>query len=196
MRVVTLCGSHHSGSTNAVVLTTIARRLADAGVEVEPLRVDDDVPSFRPESIDRPPDAVLALRDAFGAADGAVFAVPEYAGGLPGWVKNITDWMVGVAAFYERPVVVASAATAGGANAIEQLARTLTWQGAYVVATASIAAPLTIVRDDELTDADAIARLHAAADVLVAVLSGRITAAQAAAGALAPIGLDLADRPD
>jgi chromate reductase, NAD(P)H dehydrogenase (quinone) len=91
--------------------------------------------------------------------------VPEYAGGLPGWVKNITDWMVGAAAFYERPVAIASAATAGGTNAIEQLVRTLTWQGAYVVATVGIAAPLTIVRDRELTDATAIARLHELADL-------------------------------
>ena len=35
MRVATLCGSHHSASTNAVVIATIAARLAAAGVEIE-----------------------------------------------------------------------------------------------------------------------------------------------------------------
>ena len=196
MHVVTLCGSHHSGSTNAVVLHTISRRLVSAGATVEPIDISIDVPSFRPESVEQPPEAVRAIRDIFRRADGAVFAIPEYAGGLPGWVKNITDWMVGAAALYQRPVVVVSAATAGGSNAIAQMARTLTWQGAYVVATSSIAAPLTIVRDDELTDETAIARLHDTADVLAAVIRGELQPDLAAAAALRPLGLDLSDRSD
>jgi chromate reductase, NAD(P)H dehydrogenase (quinone) len=196
MRIATLCGSHHSGSTNAVVLDTITRRLVAAGATVERIDSSVDVPSFRPESVEEPPEAVRTIRDTFRRADGVVFAVPEYAGGVPGWVKNITDWMVVAAALYERPVVVVSAATAGGANAIDQLARTLTWQGAYVVATSSIAAPLTMVRDDELTDGAAIARLHDAADLLVAVLRGELAVDAAAADALRPLGLDLSDRSD
>lgn len=194
MHVVTLCGSHHSGSTNAVVIATLSRRLASAGATVEPIDTSVDVPSFRPELVDRPPESVRAIRDSFSRADGVVFAIPEYAGGLPGWVKNITDWMVGAAALYERPVVVTSAATAGGTNAIEQMARTLTWQGAYVVATSSIAAPLTIVRDDELTDETAIARLHEVADVLAAVIRGELDVDVATADALRPLGLDVSDR--
>jgi NAD(P)H-dependent FMN reductase len=196
MHVVTLCGSHHSGSTNAVVLDTISRRLVSAGSTVEPIDISVDVPSFRPESMEQPPEAVRAIRDAFRRADGVVFAIPEYAGGVPGWVKNITDWMVGAAALYERLVVVVSAATAGGANAIEQMARTLTWQGAYVVATSSIAAPLTIVRDDEITDSATIARLHDVADLLAGVIRGDLGADLAAAAALRPLGLDLSDRSD
>jgi chromate reductase, NAD(P)H dehydrogenase (quinone) len=196
MRIVTLCGSHHSGSTNAIVLDEITRRLVRLGATVDPVDVSVDLPSFRPESVDQPPESVVVLRDAFGHADGVVVAVPEYAGGLPGWVKNITDWMVGAAAFYERPVAIASAATAGGTNAIEQLVRTLTWQGAYVVATVGIAAPLTIVRDRELTDATAIARLHELADLLAAVVTGERDVATATEAALAPLGLDLSDRPD
>jgi chromate reductase, NAD(P)H dehydrogenase (quinone) len=196
MHVVTLCGSHHSGSTNAVVLATVSRRLVSAGATVEPIDTSVDVPSFRPESVEQPPAAVRAIRDAFRRADGVVFAIPEYAGGTPGWVKNITDWMVGAAALYEIPVVVVSAATAGGSNAIEQLARTLTWQGAYVVATSGIAAPLTMVRDDELTDAGAIARLHDVADALVAVLRGELEVDVATSDALRPLGLDLSDRTD
>lgn len=196
MHVVTLCGSHHSGSTNAVVLATISRHLVAGGATVEQIDASVDVPSFRPESMEQPPATVRAIREAFRRADGVVFAVPEYAGGAPGWVKNITDWMVGAAALYERPVVVVSAATAGGANAIEQMARTLTWQGAYVVATASIAAPLTIVRDDELTDEATIAHLHDVADVLVAVVRGEVEAGHAAEAALPPLGLDLSDRSD
>lgn len=196
MHVATLCGSLHSGSTNAILLATVADRLGARGATVMPVTVTDDLPPFRPESVDDPPTAIAAIRETFRQADAAVFAVPEYAGGMPGWVKNILDWMVGAAALYERPVVVASAATAGGANAIQQTAQTLTWQGAYVVATCSIAAPLTIVRDQRLTDDDAIARLHAAADVLVDVVLGKQPAAETTAAALAPLGLALLDRAD
>lgn len=194
MHVATLCGSLHSGSTNAVALATIARRLEAAGVTVRRIDPAGCLPSFRPESVDEPPESVLAIRDAFRACDAVVFAIPEYAGGLPGWVKNITDWMVGAAALYERPTVVVSAATAGGANAIEQMARTLTWQGAYVVATCGIAAPLTMVRDGRFTDAAVVTRLDAVADGLVAVLRGERDIAVATAEALRPLHLDLADR--
>ena len=80
MRVVTVCGSHHSRSTNAVALDVIARRLAAAGIEVTALDVGVDLPSFRPEAVDEPPAAVQVVRDTFRAADGVAFATPEYAG--------------------------------------------------------------------------------------------------------------------
>lgn len=194
MRVATICGSLHSGSTNAVALATVSRRLAELGTSVERIDVTSDLPSFRPESVDEPPESIGSIRDAFRSADGVVFAVPEYAGGLPGWVKNITDWMVGAAALYERPIVVVSAATAGGANAIEQLARTLTWQGAYVVATCGIAAPLTMVRDDAFTDDEVVARLLHVADTLHAVIHGGLDLAATTDDALTPLGLVLSDR--
>lgn len=196
MHVATLCGSLHSGSTNAVALDTVSRRLGRAGATVVRIDVSGDVPPFMPESVDEPPVAVRTIRDAFRAADGVVFAIPEYAGGVPGWVKNITDWMVGAAAFYERPVVVVSAATAGGAHAIEQMARTLTWQGAYVVATCGIAAPLTMVRDGCFTDDAVVARLEEAADTLTDVLRGDRDRDTATTAALRPLGLDLSDRTD
>lgn len=194
MQVAMLCGSHHSGSTNAVVLAMVAERLATAGVAVEPIDMSIDVPAFRPEAVDDPPLAVRRLRTIFEDADGVVFAAPEYAGGMPGWVKNITDWMVGSGSLYRRPVAVLSAATAGGAGAIEGLARTLTWQGAFVVTTCSIPAPLTMVRDGAITDADVLARLHDSADTLLSVMRGDIDAGQRATAVLTPLGIDPGDR--
>ena len=194
MQVAMLCGSHHSGSTNAVVLTMVADRLATAGVAVEPIDVSIDVPAFRPEAVNDPPPAVRRLCTIFEDADGVVFAAPEYAGGVPGWVKNITDWMVGSGSLYRRPVAVLSAATSGGAGAIEGLARTLTWQGAFVVTTCSVPAPLTMVRDGAITDADVLARLHDSADTLLAVMRGDIDASRQAAAVLPPLGIEPGDR--
>ena len=51
--------------------------------------------------------------------------------------------MVGAGALYGRVVAVLSAGTTGGSYAIEQTARTLTWQGAHVVAQYGLAAPRT-----------------------------------------------------
>jgi chromate reductase, NAD(P)H dehydrogenase (quinone) len=194
MHVVTMCGSHHSASANAAALATIEARLVACGATVEAIDVSTDLPAFRPELVDQPPAPVRAVSDVFLRADGVVFAIPEYAGGMAGWVKNVTDWMVGAAALYERPAVVVSAATAGGTNAIGQLARTLTWQGGFVVATFGIAAPLTMLRDATLTDEHAVAGLEAAADTLLAVLRGERSAHAATTEALAAVGLDIADR--
>jgi chromate reductase len=194
MRVATLCGSLHSGSTNAVVLATISNHLKRAGAAVEPVDTSVDVPSFRPEAVDDPPEVVLAIRSVFENADGIVFAIPEYAGGAPGWVKNITDWMVGSGSLHGRPVGVVSAATAGGTNAIEQLSLTLTWQGAFVVATCGLAAPLTMVRDNLITDDAALSRIHQVGDTLADVLRGDRDAAATSTVALTSLGIDPSDR--
>jgi NAD(P)H-dependent FMN reductase len=194
MRVVTLCGSHHSGSTDAAVLAMIADRLAEAGVTADTIDVSVDLPAFRPEAMGDPPEIVQRVRTAFEQADGAVFAIPEYAGGVPGWVKNVTDWMVASASLYQRPVVVVGAATGGGSNAIVQLARTLIWQGAFVVATCSIAAPLTMVRDGAMTDADTLDRLRRVGAVLLAAMRGESDPADTTAAALTSSGIDPLDR--
>jgi NAD(P)H-dependent FMN reductase len=172
----------------------VTDRLSAASVTVERIDVSPDFPAFQPEIVDDPPDAVRMVRRALEQADGLVFSVPEYAGGMPGWVKNVTDWMVGSASLFERPVAVVSAATGGGAHAIEQLTRTLIWQGAFVVSTCSIPAPLTMVRDGAVTDADALARLYQTGDTLLAVLRGEADAAELTADTLRPLGIDPLDR--
>ena len=100
---------------------------------------------FQPQLDDDAGDVVGALRRTFESVAGVLIAVPEYAGGMAGGVKNVLDWMVGSASLYHRPVAVVSAGTTGGPFAIEQTVRTLSWQGALVVDTLSIAAARTKV---------------------------------------------------
>ena len=72
----------------------------------------------------------------------------KYAGALAGTVKNALDWLVGSGNLYRKPVVIVTAGTSGGGHARQQLAQTLTWQGAYVVAELGISVPRTKSDDD------------------------------------------------
>jgi chromate reductase len=195
MRVTTLCGSHHPASTNAIVLGDITARLREGGATVAAIDTRADVDAFRPHLVDDPPPGVTVVRRAFESADAVVFSIPEYAGGMPGWIKNITDWMVASGSLDERPVAVVSSATGGGGHAIVDLARTLTWQGAHVVVTCSIEAPLAKTNTGHVTDPATIAELdRVAAVVLDAIRHGRDRAVELAADALAPLGIDQFDR--
>lgn len=103
------------------------------------------VPTFQPPLDDDADDVVNAIRHTFESVDGVLIAVPEYAGGIAGGLKNALDWMVGSASLYHRPVVVLSAGTTGGQFALEQAVRTLSWQGALVVDTLAVTSPRTKV---------------------------------------------------
>ncbi len=71
-----------------------------------------------------------------------MIAGPEYAGGLAGSLKNALDWCVGAErGVYRKPAIVLSASASGGVHALRQLARTLLWQGAFVVGQLGVAAP-------------------------------------------------------
>ncbi len=82
-------------------------------------------------------------RRRIAEADVVLLAVPEYAGGMAGALKNALDWIVGSGELYRKPVALISAGTSGGSNARRTAAQTLSWQGAYVVADLGIAAPRT-----------------------------------------------------
>lgn len=195
VRVASLCGSDRPASTNAVVTSAITGLLVAEGASVEAVDISIDLPSFRPDLVDDPPAAVGAVQRMFAGADGVVFVVPEYAGGPPGWVKNLTDWMVGSASLYQRPVIVVSAATGGGRHAIRQLARTLTWQGAFVVASCGIAAPSAKVQDGCLVDPATSSQLDRLTRRLVDAISGGVDrSVELALEALAPLDIDLHDR--
>jgi chromate reductase len=137
MHVVALSGSLQRASTNSVLVGAIASATDDVGVWDEL----EDLPHFRP---DLPGDAhVDSLRLAVGTADAVLVATPEYAGGMPGALKNALDWLVGSGELYGKPVVIMSAAPAAdrGHNARRWTAETVEMQGARVVD--SFTVPLT-----------------------------------------------------
>ena len=118
-----------------------------------------------PTDVGEPSGARRRGRSQIGSSDAVVVAMPEYAGGMAGALKNALDWIVGSGELYGRPVAVISAGTTGGEHARRDLARTLTWQGGHVVAELGIAAPRTKAdATGRYIDAATLAALETLAD--------------------------------
>ena len=169
--VVTLCGSLRPGSANGAALDVVEAALGERGVGW--VRFDElaDVAPFSPELADQAVGATRRWLEAVGGAAGFVVAAPEYAGSLAGTTKNALDWLVGVAGLYDKPVLIVSAGTTGGRFAREELLRTLTWQGAFVVAEVGIvAAAAAFDGERRLIDPEALASLRRGAAELAAAL--------------------------
>lgn len=90
-RILLISGSLRSGSTNGALLRT-ARAGALAGIEAVLYEGLGTLPHFNP---DDDPDggqvhaAVADLRAQLAAADALLICTPEYAGALPGSLKNL-----------------------------------------------------------------------------------------------------------
>ena len=110
------------------------RAVAAAATSVDVKVWDElgDLPHFRP---DEEGDAhVDSLRRAVALADAVLLATPEYAGGMPGTLKNALDWLVGSGELSGKPVVIISAAPSDerGQNARRWVAEVVGMEGGVV----------------------------------------------------------------
>jgi NAD(P)H-dependent FMN reductase len=192
MRVGMWCGSLGPGSANAAALSIAAAALGAAGVDPVTIEGLEAIPPFRADLVDAATAPVESFRAAVESVDGILMAVPEYAGGIAGVAKNALDWLVGSGSLYHRPVAALSAGTTGGAFAIEQLVRTVSWQGGLVVATLGVDAPRT--KQDAsgaITDAATVAAIGEwAATLLTAVREPPAQRLARVAAIVAPLGID------
>src|SRR5262249_17854807 len=151
-RVLLVCGSLQQSSANRAALDAARAKLSASGVEANAFEGLGSIPPLNPDRGDDPGEAVVAFRAAIRAADAVLMAAPEYAGALAGVVKNALDWIVGSGDLYGKPIAILSAGTTGGVFARRDLMRTLSWQGAHVVASLGIdAANAKCVRDSDGT---------------------------------------------
>jgi chromate reductase len=136
MRLLGLCGSTRTGSFNRALLAAAAE-LAPDGVTIEPWDLrrlpmyDDDL------RLSGFPAEVAAFRDAVRAADGLVFATPEYNRSLPTILKNAIDW---ASRAPDQPfngkkaaVLTASNGALGGAFANHHLRQVLIYLNVFVL---------------------------------------------------------------
>jgi chromate reductase len=165
MRVLLISGSTRDGSSNTFVL----RALHDLGIVTtelyEGLR---SLPAFVPDG--PVPAEVADLLGRIQAADAIVFSTPEYAGGLPGALKNLLDWTVGGGQLYGKPVAWLDVANPGrGLGARTQLRTVLDYVGARIVEDACVHVTLDrtdgemrLPHDEELTLSTSTEALRAA----------------------------------
>ncbi|MGZ4771224.1 MAG: NADPH-dependent FMN reductase [Ilumatobacteraceae bacterium] len=171
-RLLLVSGSLQARSANRAALDVV-RSEFDGHSDVHVIDSIDVglVPPFNPDNGDHPGTEVESFRSAIAAADVVVISSPEYAGALPGVLKNALDWVVGSGELYGKPVALISAGTSGGEHARQQLIRTLTWQGAHVVGHLGIAAPRTKSDSDgRLVDPPTLAEIRQLVARLLAVL--------------------------
>ena len=172
-RLLLISGSLRAGSTNTAVLLT-AQAVAPEGVEAQLYDGVDRLPHFNPDDDAEPlhPE-VSAFRAAVNDVDAVLISTPEYAGALPGSLKNLLDWTVGDGDSSGKPVgwINASASPTGAVGAHDSLRTVLTYTDWAVVDRACARVPVT--RGDVGPDgliADAGLR-HQIADVVDALTS-------------------------
>ena len=91
MKLLGISGSLRAASFNPALLRA-ARDLAPAGVEIDIFGLHD-LPLFNQDIEDQgDPPAVTTWKTAIAAADGLLFACPEYNNGVTGVLKNAIDW--------------------------------------------------------------------------------------------------------
>ena len=175
VQILMVSGSLRAQSTNTAVLRT-ALAVAPPGVAGALYDGMGGLPHFNPDD-DRegePVDpAVAELRVQIAAADALLLCTPEYAGALPGALKNLLEWTVGDAGTYRKPIAWINAsgpaAPTGGADAHDSLAKVLKYVHADVVEPACIRLPVAradVGPDGTLTDGALRNKIAAAVQTL------------------------------
>jgi chromate reductase, NAD(P)H dehydrogenase (quinone) len=174
VRVLLVSGSTRAASTSTAALRTLAD-LDVAGTDTDLWADLVAVPAFVPDDDGDPPPAVTDLRRRIAAADAVVFCTPEYAGTLPGSLKNALDWMVGSGELYRKPVAWVTVAAPGrGTGAEATLRLVLGYVEAAVIEPACVRIPVgrdRVGADGRVADPDVRARLAAQIAVVAAAVA-------------------------
>jgi chromate reductase, NAD(P)H dehydrogenase (quinone) len=155
-RVLLISGSTRNGSANTAALVTAA---ALAPERVTPVLYGGlaDLPAFNPDHDgDLLPPVAAALRGEIAAAAAVLFCTPEYAGTLPGSLKNLLDWTVGGGEMYGKPAAWINVAAPGrGGGAAATLASVLAYVSADVIEAACRDVPVprdAVTREGTVSD--------------------------------------------
>jgi NAD(P)H-dependent FMN reductase len=135
MRVLLVSGSLRAGSTNEATLRTVQSLMRDGDV-AELYDGMAALPHFNPDDDHEPlPAPVVELRKGIADADAVVVCTPEYAGDMPGALKNLLDWTVGGVETEGKPVAWINVSTSPmrAAGTHRALRTVLTYTGCVVV---------------------------------------------------------------
>ena len=130
-RILALAGSLRAGSYNRRVLAVATDGARAAGADVTGIDLRDfPLPVYDAdlESASGLPEAALALKERFRAAEGLLVASPEYNSAISGTLKNVFDWVSRPApgekplACFKGKVAALCAASTGALGGIRGLA--------------------------------------------------------------------------
>jgi len=140
-RILLITGGTSEGSLHTAALRT-AVRLAPADLTATLYEDLRGLPAFVPG--EQPvPAAVARLRDEVAAAGAVLFSTPEYAGSLPGSLKNLLDWLVDGGDLHGKPAAWLSVAAPGqDESALAALQTALSFGNARLLRPACIRVPL------------------------------------------------------
>ncbi|MET4097024.1 NADPH-dependent FMN reductase [Arthrobacter sp. UYCu712] len=101
--ILLICGSVRVGSVNAAVIATVADLVRTPFVTATYDGIDG-LPHFNPDlDHDAPPLKVKELRAAIRDASAPLISTPEYAGAMPGALKNLLEWTIGGVEIADKP---------------------------------------------------------------------------------------------
>jgi chromate reductase, NAD(P)H dehydrogenase (quinone) len=135
-QIAAICGSLRQASYNRMALKA-AIELAPAELKIEIVEIRD-VPLFDGDVFAKGfPASVTALREKIRAADGILFAAPEYNYSMTGVLKNAIDWASRGTdqPFNEKPVAIVSATQGplGGARSQYDLRKVMLFVNALTL---------------------------------------------------------------
>lgn len=162
-----ISGSTRANSTNGAAVRAIVDRIPDA--QAYPGLAE--LPQFNPD-LDRDPlpPLVAGLRTALGLADAVLFCTPEYAGALPGAMKNLLDWSIGGGQLSGKPVGWINVSDRGAAGAYAELGTVLRYGDTRIVEAACariVVSRSSVDADGRITDTALAGRLAAVARILL-----------------------------
>jgi chromate reductase, NAD(P)H dehydrogenase (quinone) len=174
-RVLLISGSTRAGSVNTAALATVAA-LAPGDVTAVIYGGLAALPAFNPDHDgDSLPKEPARLRQEIALASAVWVSTPEYAGNLPGSLKNLLDWTVGGGQFYRKPVAWLDVAAEGrGTGARNALLTVLGYVGADIVEAACRRIPVdraSVGPDGTVTDPGFRAAMTVAWNGLLSYLS-------------------------
>jgi chromate reductase, NAD(P)H dehydrogenase (quinone) len=159
-RVLLISGHARDASLHTAALRTAAR-VVPAGTTASLYDGLRDLPAFVPGQ-DPAPGVVGYLRARVDAADAVLLCTPEFAGSLPGSLKNLLDWLVDGGSLVGKPAAWLSVAAAGQDDGARAMLETVLGRaGARLLRPACIRIPL----GPEAVDAQGLIadpRLHTA----------------------------------
>jgi chromate reductase, NAD(P)H dehydrogenase (quinone) len=175
-RILLISGSIREGSLHTAALRTAAR-FAPEGITASVYDGLRGLPAFVPG--EQPvPEAVTFLRYRVNAADALLFCTPQYAGSLPGSLKNLLDWLADGGELDGKLAAWLSVVAPGqDEGACATLETVLAHGSARVLRPACIRVPLNLAAIDAqgfVTDP----RLHMALQDMLAALARSLAAAQ------------------